>query len=245
MKKAILTLIILLNVLVLNNHVEAKEITGQIISVNAKQDTILLKGNDNSIKEYRVRLNAEVSLNNREVSLVALRPITPDTFQYAKVDLDSSEQVVAIASFYRVIDIKVKEVNEESIILQNLNTGEELIYSLDSKIELIRNNFADDLSALRVGDKGIAIFGVENKLNKLVLYHYEVSGMLTDIDYKSRRITVNLGTRLKPSLKTYTLNETTKIITAAGEIELESLGEYSWIQLEIGQNIKTIVARSI
>jgi len=245
MKRAILILMILLNVLILNNDVEAKEITGEIIAVNAKQDTVLLKCTDNSIKEYKVKLNAELSLNNRKVSLLALRPITPDTFQYAKVDLDNSKEIVAIASFYSVVDIKVKEINKGSIILQNLNTDEEVTYALDSEVELIRNNFKADLSELRVGDKGIAIFGVENRLNKLVLYHYEVSGMLTDIDYQSRSITVNIGTRLKPSFKTYTLNKATKIITTAGEIDLDSLMEYSWIKLEIGQDVRTVVARSI
>lgn len=245
MKKAILILIILLNVLILNEHVEAKEITGQVIAVNAKQDTILLKCNDNSVKEYKVKLNADISLNNREVSLLALRPITPDTFQYAKVNLDSSEEILSIASFYSVVDIKVKKINEDSITLQNLDTDKEITYSLDSNIELLRNNFAANLSELRVGDKGIAIFGVGNKLNKLVLYHYEVSGMLADIDYQNCSITINLGTRLKPSLKTYTLSKATKIITTAGETRLDSLKDYNWIKLEVDQDIKTIVARKL
>ncbi|WP_018248222.1 hypothetical protein [Orenia marismortui] len=243
MKKFIIVLIIFSCILI-NNVVWAKEISGEIIAVNASQDTLLFKS-DQGIEEYIIDIATKIYLNNQEVSLSALKPVTNNNFQYAKITLNEGGGIESINSFYKAINIKVKSIKGNKVRLEELNTGHEITYNIDRDVKLVRNNYSTGVSDVRVGDKGIAILGIGYKLNKLVLYHYDISGILVRVNSKENKIILNVGSRLNPDLKKYVLKAETPIFAYNKRINLKRLNCYNWIKLKVNKGVKEVIARKI
>ncbi|GAB6099511.1 hypothetical protein JCM16358_13900 [Halanaerocella petrolearia] len=245
MKKYITFVIVLM--LMLTTVVSAKgdlERIGEIVAVNTNQDTILLKSRE-EMTEYKLALNATIQLNNRDVSLKALRPIKGDNFQQARIELNKEGKIETIDSFYRSISIIVEEVNKQVIIFKNLNTGQKIVYDLKSNLDIIRNNYSASLTDIRVGDQGVVVLGINNQLQKLVLHHYQDKGVIKEIDKQEKEITVNIGTRSEPQLKTFQIQDGTNLINNQQKIKFKDLAVNQWVKLEVDKQVKLAVVRNI
>ncbi len=244
MKKTIFFLTILF-IFLFSSTVLAGEIEGEILAVNADENLILFKSNNKEVQEYQVALNAKIHLNQKEAYLGALRPITSDSFQFAKVNVDKNGVITKISSFYQIVKVKVVKVSKEKIRFKYLDNKGEINFSKNKDVEVIRNNFSANLNDLKVGDEGSAILGVEGKLARLVVYHYEISGLLKEVDQVNDRIIINVGSRLKPILKTYSVDEGTEVVSGKEQIRIEDLINYNWVKLEVDNSINRIVVKKI
>lgn len=244
MKKSML-IIIIGTIFICNLGVSAKEVVGEIVAVNQDQDIVLIKDSSAKVTEYKLSVNTKIYLNDNKVTLNALRPITTDAFQYAKIRVADLNQVESIHSYYKVINVKIRDITKDTIVLENLNSKEILESKINQGVEFIRNNFVIKAANLMKGDSGIAILGVDNKLKKVILYHYEISGIIASVDCDKRIVKINIGTRLKPILKNYLLQKNSKIISARGVVEIKKLVDYNWIKLEENKGINRIIVRKI
>ncbi|AGB42360.1 hypothetical protein Halha_2486 [Halobacteroides halobius DSM 5150] len=245
MKKTITLVMIGLILLISVSSVRAKSVRrGDIVAVNVSQGTILLK-NNKQIQEYNLALNAIIKLNGKDVNLSALKPINSTSFQEAKIKLNQQGKIEVINSFYQVIPIIVERIRVNLIIVKNLNTKIKRVFNLNKDFKLIRNNFLTDQSNIRVGDQGIAILGINNQLKKLVVQHYQTSGIITDINYQKKEITVNVGTRLKPQLKSFSITKRSKLKRGKRLIKFKQLVVNSWIKIEGKKQVKLAIMRKI
>ncbi|GAB6137274.1 hypothetical protein [Halanaerobaculum tunisiense] len=218
--------------------------TGQIVAVNAQQNTILLQAND-EVKEYKVALDATIKVNQQQASLTALRPIQDNYFQQAKIKLNQQGKITTINSFYQTVPIVVREVHDNVIIVENLNTKQTAVYNLDSDLQIRRNNYQASSSDLKPGDQGRAILGINRQLSILVVHHYQATGLITEIDREEKKVTVNLGSDLNPREKTFKIREETKLLAEDKEVGLSNINVDQWIKLEVDNQVQSAVVRDI
>ncbi len=241
----VVLLLMMISLIIIGESVEAKRsIIGDIVSVNSNQDSILLR-RDEVIKEYKVNIDTEIYLNNRSVSIKALRPIKPDAFQQAEVVLDKEGNLEKISSYYKVFSVKVENIKGREVIVKNLNTDQKMIYSISDNVKVMRNNQNVSLKDLKEGDQGLIVLGVNNRLIKLIVHHYQIKGLVKEIDYQKKEMVVNIGSRLNPKLKRVNLKDNTKIFKLSKRIEVKGLAINDWVKLELDDGVKTVVSRSI
>ncbi|MCK8828440.1 hypothetical protein MWH25_11950 [Natroniella acetigena] len=239
MKRVVIIMILLLGLVVGVMEVSATEmITGEIVAVNSEQSSILLRS-EAGIEEYQVQLNSSIKLNGNQVSLAALRPIMPDVFQQARLKL-ADDRVEEITAAYKAIPAQIKRVEDEYLVIKNLNTREEIEYQLDQQVELLRNNHQVELQDIQAGDSGLVVLGLEDKLQKVIIHNYEISGIVTGLDSDNKRVEVNVGTRLEPETRTYQLGSDTMIVKQEEAVGFEELDTAHWVKLEFKQGVKQI-----
>jgi hypothetical protein len=173
MKRKITLVIIILSLLTTVGLAEANsKLVGKIVAVNSVKDSLLLK-TKGEIREYKTALHADIKLNGREVSLSALQPINDSNFQQARIEVNYKGEVEKVNSFYQTSPIKVKKATSNSIVVENLNTKEVNEYSVNTKVELVRNNYSIGLDKLKEGDQGLLILGIKGRPQKIVISNYE------------------------------------------------------------------------
>ncbi|WP_408955435.1 hypothetical protein [Natroniella sp. ANB-PHB2] len=239
MKRVAIIMILLLGLFVGIMEVTATEIiTGEIVAVNSEKNIILLKG-ETGVEEYQVQLNSLIELNEKEVSLSALRPIMPDVLQQARLKL-SDGQVEQITAAYKAIPAQIKRVKDEYLVIKDLNTREVIEYRFGQEIELLRNNHQVELEEIQVGDSGLVVLGLEDNLQKIIIHNYEISGVVTGLDYENKKVEVNIGTRLEPEIRTYQSGSDTLIVRQEEVVSFEELDTDYWVKLEIEQGVRKI-----
>ncbi|MCK8816418.1 hypothetical protein MWH28_03435 [Natroniella sulfidigena] len=249
MKRLTIIMILLLGLLVGVVEVAARDvedtekITGEIVAVNDEQNTILFKS-ETGVEEYQVQLNSSIKLNGKQVSLPALKPIMPEVFQQAKVEL-VNEQINKITAAYKALPVQIKRIERDHLVVKDLNTREEIEYQLGEQVELLRNNHQVELEEIQDGDSGLIVLGLEDRLQKIIIYNYEVNGVVTDLDTENKRIKVNVGSRLDPKTRGYQVGPDTLLLKEEEEIDFEELTVDYWVSLELNQGVKQVNIKQI
>ncbi|MFO7819759.1 MAG: hypothetical protein R6V17_05915, partial [Halanaerobacter sp.] len=208
MRYKLITLITLVSLFLSAGVGLAQEIRGKITAVNESQETILLKERG-EINEYRLSFDTVIKLNQKEVDLTALRPIDYQSFCEAKVELNQAGRVTVINAVYKTLEVIVTEVNKNSLEVNRVETKGRRTFKINDRVEMMRNNLPVDLNDISPGDRGLIILGLNNRLQKVILHHYQSYGFLKEINPAQREIVLNIGTRLNPAYKTLSLTSKT------------------------------------
>ena len=244
MKCKIVILVTLVSLFSISALSLAQEVTGKIVAVNESEETILLKQGQQA-QEYKLNFNAQIKLNQKEVTLSALRPIDYKSFCEARLQLNEMNQVTTINAVYKAIEVIVLKVKKDEIVVKKLNTGLTRNFKLTDRVKIHRNNLAVSAEGISKGDKGLVILGLNHQLQKIMVYNYQIYGVLKETNPQTREIVINTGTRLNPQYQTLKLPQQFKIKFNQQEIELEELTANMWVKVEIDNTIQKIVVRKI
>ena len=244
MKCKIIILVTLVSLFSISALSLAQELTGKIVAVNESEETILLKQGQQA-QEYKLNFNAQIKLNQKEVTLSALRPIDYKSFCEARLQLNEMNQVTTINAVYKAIEVIVLKVKKDEIVVKKLNTGLTRNFELTDRVKIHRNNLAVSAEGISKGDKGLVVLGLNHQLQKIMVYNYQIYGVLKETNPQTREIVINTGTRLNPQYQTLKLPQQFKIKFNQQEIELEELTANMWVKVEIDNTIQKIVVRKI
>ena len=244
MKYKVVILVTLVSLFLSSNFILAAEVSGKIVAINENEETILLK-EQQGVKEYKLGFNAQIRLNEKIVKLAALRPIDYKSFCEAQLQLNQVGEITAVNAAYRALEIVVLQVEKEHIIVKKLDTGLTRNFKVTEKVKMKRNNLKVNSEDIRRGDKGLVILGLDNQLQKIILYNYEVYGILKDSNPHTREVVLNTGTRLEPKYKTLKLPLQTKIRFKEHFIKFKELTANMWVKVEIDKSIQQVVVRKI
>ena len=244
MRFKLFLLITLVSLLLISGVIEAKEIKGQVVAINAAKESLLLKTKQGVI-EYKLSFDPQISLNNKSVSLSALRPIDYKSFCEAKLKLNPNNRIINIEAAYKAIEVVVTKLKKKNLIVKKLATGIVRQFKIAEDIEISRNNLKVAAKELVPGDKGLIILGLNNKIKKVIIHNYQVYGFLKEINTHNREIIVNTGSRQKPSYNTFNIPKEATIKLSQQKVAFNWLKSDFWVKLEFSRGLKNIIVKKI
>lgn len=244
-KSQTIILVTLVSLFLCSGVTAAQEVVGKIVAVNEAQETILLKNKKQQINEYRLSFDTDIKLNKKDVELTALKPIDYKSFCEARVELNQDHEVVAINAAYRAVEVVVTGVENNNLVVKKINTGLTRKFALTDKVKMMRNNVLVNAKEIGAGDKGLVVLGLNNQLQKLIVFNYQVYGILKKSNAATREIVLNVGTRLNPCYQTFNLPTQVKIKYNQKLIDFNQLSSDMWVKVEIDGSVREIVVRKI
>lgn len=177
-KILIITLIIIIFVFQVSNVGNAqKRLTGDIVAVNSQQETFLFKSNG-ELKQYQTNLHTKLFLNDSQVDLKALRPITEEDFQPAIIKFNNQGKLIEVRAEYNALPIKIKSIDrdEANLKVKVLNSKRVLNVTCQESTDLVRNGKQVVIDELQPKDQGLIILGLEDRIRKIKVKHYQYRG---------------------------------------------------------------------
>ncbi|MCK8824607.1 hypothetical protein [Fuchsiella alkaliacetigena] len=150
-------------------------IKGDIVAVNSQGESFLLKSEE-GIEEFRITAQTKLIRNQQEVfSLEALKPITEHNFQEAVLKFDAEGELKQVKTGYYARPMQIKEINYDESVLKVLLLDSQEIMKVEAKgdIALKKNNYSTSFDNLQVGEQGLLILGLEQKVKQLKVSSYE------------------------------------------------------------------------
>ncbi|MBM7622876.1 hypothetical protein [Sporohalobacter salinus] len=177
-KLSIITLIIIIVLFQVNIVAGAQRILkGEIVAVNSQQGAFLFKSNGD-LKQYQINLHTKLFQNNSQVKLKSLRPITEEDFQPAVIKFNNQGKLVEVRAEYDASPIEIKSINkdEAKLKVKILNSERILNINYHKGINLVRNGKKVKIDQLQSGDQGLIILGLEDRIRKIKVKHYQYKG---------------------------------------------------------------------
>ncbi len=178
MKLRLTIVIIIVGLLLAAGVVQAeRKLTGELVAVNAKQDIVLLR-EGKTVTSYRLALHSTVELNGVKTSLESISPNKVNNFPQVQFVLTEQGKIKEIRAYSRRVPIIVKKIQAQTIVIKNLRRQQTERYKIKEEVKLIRNNLTVSIADLKEGDRGVAVFGLDNQLQKLKVKHYYTHGLV-------------------------------------------------------------------
>ena len=178
MKLRLTIVIIILCLLLVTGVSQAeRELTGKLVAVNANQGIVLLR-TGKTVTSYKLALHSTVKLNGVETSLESIAPTKIDNFPQVQIVLAKQGTIKEIRVYSRKVPIVVKEIQAQTVVIKNLRRQQRQRYEIKEGVRLTRNNLTASLADLEAGDRGVAIFGINDQLQKLKVKHYYTRGVV-------------------------------------------------------------------